>query len=92
MDEPQHHNVGWDAQEHVDKLEAQVPNDHRGHVSAALVHRLLCSGVVVKPLGDEERREVCGKHLHGAQITGVIREVKSVRERGQRVAVLDCMH
>lgn len=50
VDEPQDHQVGRDTQEHVDKLEAQVPNEHRGHVSAALVHRLLSSGGVEGPV------------------------------------------
>lgn len=85
VDEPQHHDVGRDAQEHVDELEAQVPNDSRGQVSATLVHRLLRGGVVGGPVGDEERRGVCVGSLHGAQITGVKRKVTSVRGSGQRV-------
>lgn len=55
VDEPQYHEVGRDAQEHVDKLEAQVPNEHSGHVSATVVHRLLSSGGVEGPVGDEEQ-------------------------------------
>lgn len=85
VDEPKHHNVGRDAQEHVEELEAQVPNDNRGHVSATLVHRLHRKGVVEGPVGDEERRGVCVESLHGAQITGVNRKVTSVRGSGQRV-------
>lgn len=41
MDEPQHHEVGRDAQEHVDELQAQVPNDNSRHVFAKLIHCLL---------------------------------------------------
>lgn len=79
VDEPQDHEVGRDAQEHVDELEAQVPDDNRGHVSAALVHRLLISAGVEGPLGDEERRGVCVETLHGQ-----IREIKPVGGRGRR--------
>lgn len=79
VDEPQDHEVGRDAQEHVDELEAQVPDDNRGHVPAALVHRLLISAGVEGPLGDEEHRGVCVETLHGQ-----IREVKPVRGRGRQ--------
>lgn len=78
MDEPQDHKVGRDAQEHVDKLEAQVPNEDHGHVSASLVHRLLSSAGVEGPEGDEERRGVWVENIHD-QIRGVIREVRSGR-------------
>lgn len=53
MDEPQHHEVSRDAQEHIDKLQAQVPNENCWHVLAKLIHRLL-SGVVVGSVRDEE--------------------------------------
>lgn len=85
VDEPHHHDVGRDAHEHVDELEAQVPKDTRGQVSAPLVHRPRHSGVVEGPVGDEERRGVCVESLHGAQITGVNRKVTSVGGSGQRV-------
>lgn len=48
MDEPQHHEVGRDAQEHVDELQAQVPNDNSRHVLATLIHCLLTDCGVVK--------------------------------------------
>lgn len=70
VDEPQNREVGRDAQEHVDELEAQVPNEHGGHVSAPLVHRLLCSGGVEGPVGDEECGGVCEEKIHGALIRG----------------------
>ena len=81
MNEPQYHNVGRDAQEHVDKLEAQVPNEYSGHVSASLVHRHLSSGGVEGPVGDEERRGICVENIHGAQVRGGIREAKSAGEQ-----------
>lgn len=69
MDEPQHHEVGRDAQEHVDKLQAQVPNENSGHVSAALVHRLLTEGVVEGSVRDEEHRGIDVGSLHGSLIS-----------------------
>lgn len=86
MDEPQYCQVGRDTQEHVDKLEAQVPNEHSGHVPASLVHRLLSSGRVEGPVGDEERRGVWVENVHGAQIWGAsgrsnLREGRDHRQR-----------
>lgn len=64
VDEPEHHEVGRDAQEHVDELEAQVPDDNSRHVSAELVHRPLHCGVIEGPLGDEEGRRVQTEEVH----------------------------
>lgn len=58
MDEPQHYEVGRDAQEHVNELQAQVPNENGGHVFAMLIHRLLSAGVVEGSVGDEKHRGV----------------------------------
>lgn len=55
MDEPQHHDVGWDAQEHVDELQAQVPNDSSGHVFALLIHGPLGNGVVGGSVSNDEQ-------------------------------------
>lgn len=54
MDEPQHHDVGRDAQEHVDELQGQVPDEDGGHVFAKLVHCLIANGVVNGSVRDEE--------------------------------------
>lgn len=58
MNEPQHHEVGRDAQEHVNELQAQVPNENSGHVFAMFIHRPLSAGVVEGSVGDEEHRGV----------------------------------
>ncbi len=56
MDEPQNHDVGRDAQEHVDELQHQVEDEHSGHICAAAVDRLLDCRDVQRPLADEQRR------------------------------------
>lgn len=67
MDEPQHHDVGRDAQEHVDELQSQVPDEHGRHVFAALVNRPIAAGVVEGSVRDEEQGGVGGvdvQNLH----------------------------
>lgn len=66
MDEPQHHDVGRDAQEHVDELQAQVPDKNSGQLFALLVHRLLAVGVVEGSVRDEEHGGVDVENLHDA--------------------------
>ncbi len=43
--EPQNHDVGRDAQEHINELQHQVEDEHGRHVCAAAVDRLLSRGV-----------------------------------------------
>ena len=65
MDDPQHQEVGRDAQEHVDELKGQVPNENCRHVFAVLIHRLFTAGAVVGSVRDEEHRGVHVENLHG---------------------------
>lgn len=89
MDEPEHHEVGGDAQEHVDELEAQVPDEDARHVSAALVHRHLPGGVVQWPVGDQQGRGVHTEKVHDAasqqrrRTRDGIRESKTCLKRGK---------
>lgn len=39
MDEPQDYEIGRDAQEHVGKLQTEIPDEDCGHFSAALINR-----------------------------------------------------
>ena len=68
MDEPQHHDVGRDAQEHVNELQAQVPNEYSGHVFAMLIHRPLTIRVVDGSVRDKEYRGVDVENRHEGQI------------------------
>lgn len=74
MDEPQHHEVGRDAQEHVDELQAQVTDENSRHGSAGVIHRQL-EGAVYGSVGDEEQGGVDVGNLHDGRIRGPQRSV-----------------
>lgn len=52
VNQPQDHEVGRDAHEHVNQLHAQVEDDDLGHVAAHLIHCLFSHGdIFIKDLG-----------------------------------------
>lgn len=58
MDEPQHHEVSRDAQEHVCELQGEIPDEGSGHVYAVLIHCLLSTSGVNRSVRDDQQRGV----------------------------------
>lgn len=63
MDEPKHHEVGGDAQQHVCELQTQIPNENSGLVLALFVPGL-SPRPVQRSVGDEDQRGVEMQILH----------------------------
>lgn len=62
--EPQNHDVGRNAQKHVDKLQHQVENEDRRHVCTVGVHGLLRQRDVLGTMTDEQRRVDESENFH----------------------------
>lgn len=63
VDEPQHCDVGRDAQEHVGELQAEIPDKNSWHVFAALIDGYITTEIC-RSLRDVKPRDVEVKTLH----------------------------
>lgn len=80
MDEPQHHDVSRDTKEHVNELQAQIPNEHSRHVFAMLIHCHLIVRVVDGSLKDVDHRGIYVENLHEDQMRDCSRQKTPARE------------